>query len=449
MLRGKTMYGLLAGVAIVWLMPDGMIGQEPTEDDRRELAARVERLIGDLDNDQRTVRVRAERDLLSLGPDVLPLLPAPELLRAPAAESAVRRIRIGLERQKANDSALASRVTMRGTLPLEELLREMTVQTGNRFDVSELPDDVRRNEIAIDCDDQPFWSCLDSVARKANFGYRFDTRTEALLLESAPEDRRVEELAVSYAGAYRLEVQSAEVRPVFNDDEQQILRFRLGLLSEPRLRPLFLGYAGEDMQAWSGDGTALPPFSPDARPEIPLGERGRRLDVRLDFRAPSGVDVSSARLRGKFVMHTAAGTEEFVFNNLPRAENVSRRQGGVTVTLQEAQFRPVADDEHRAHVQLTVAYDAGGPAFESHRTWIFHNEVFLETEEGRRLDFTAYEVTQQADGVVGVAYRFDKLQEAPGTYRLVYRAPTLIVDVPLEFEFAKIPISDPQRKRQP
>ena len=66
-------------------------------------AAAVERLVEQLDAGTLVERRSAELKLLKLGPDVLPLLPAPELLPNASVREAVRRIRIRLERDQAVD----------------------------------------------------------------------------------------------------------------------------------------------------------------------------------------------------------------------------------------------------------------------------------------------------------------------------------------------------------
>ena len=79
----------------------------------------VEARLGELDAHSLVERSRAERQLLDLGPDVLPLLPAPDLVRSPAVREAVKRVRRQLEQRAARESALASRVTLHGEWTIE------------------------------------------------------------------------------------------------------------------------------------------------------------------------------------------------------------------------------------------------------------------------------------------------------------------------------------------
>ena len=88
-----------------------------------------------------------------------------------------------------------------------------------------------------------------------------------------------------------------------------------------------------------------------------------------------------------------------------------------------------------------MTYDTGGPAFESHRSWILHNEVYLEDPAGKRVPLNGgSETTQQGDGSLGIEYRFVDLPDPLPEYTFVYVAPTLIVDVPIEFEIQSVPV---------
>jgi hypothetical protein len=67
--------------------------------------------------------------------------------------------------------------------------------------------------------------------------------------------------------------------------------------------------------------------------------------------------------------------------------------------------------------------------------------VFLEDAEGKGLPLNGgYETTLQADGAVGMEYRFVELPDPLPEYSFVYVAPTLIVDAPVEFDIESIPI---------
>src|SRR5207253_2219181 len=126
----------------------------------------VARLLNQLDADTRAERVAAERRLLELGPDVLPLLPPPELLRSAAVRDAVGKIRVELEQRKARESVLPSRVTLHGKQPVARALDEIARQTGNRVETASLPAAWLDRAVELDFDAVPFWQAIDGIAQQ-------------------------------------------------------------------------------------------------------------------------------------------------------------------------------------------------------------------------------------------------------------------------------------------
>lgn len=401
----------------------------------------VSRQIDQLGSPNLQERAAAEAALIKLGPEILPLLPPPESLSRPSVREAVRRVRVALEKIRAFESIRPAQATLRGTMTLQAALVELSRQTGNAIDLRGVEPARLAAEVNLDLEQVPFWQALDLLVRRGDlqFASESDTRTLAL---AAADPRQPLAAAIAYAGAFRIAVPSAELGPLPGDGASHKLRIRLELRAEPRLRPLFARIAGGDFAATVA-GKELEPISPDARLELPLASGARPLATHLDFRSPAADKPEFVSLRGKLTVQTAAAVEEFSFGPLGRTQPVSRRSGGVTVTLEDAQFRRIETGRHDLAVDVTVSYDAGGPAFESHRTWVFHNDAFLVAEgaEPRRPD--EFETLQQADGGVRLAYRFRELTGTPDSYRFVYAAPTLLVNVPVEFELKRIGVTPP------
>lgn len=407
------------------------------------LRSTIEELLRELEAPKLADRRRAERTLLDLGPDALPLLPAPELTPNVSVREAVRCVRVQLERRAAKESALASRITLSGETTVAELLAQFTKQTRNRVELSDKARDAAKMSLSVDFDDRPFWECLDEVCERLKLRAEFDAQRSSLkLIPLKPDDPA--ELAVQRTGPFRLAIHSAEIRPVVGATDRRLLRVAGRIALEPRLRPLFLHFATSEMKGSVVEGKSLAPFSPAARYEHPVSDAGREVPVQFDYLLPNSTDPdekaapTKINLSGRIALQLAAGTERIVFDKTSQTTGASRRRGGVTVRLREVKFEPLVDaadkpaDPLRAEIGVAVSYDAGGPAFESHRTWMFHNAVYLETEAGRRIDFTEYDTNQQADGAVAVGYRWDKLAAPATQYKFVYEAPTLILDLPLE-----------------
>ena len=430
--------------------PRAARGQAPVESPAA-LRATIDGLLRELEAPALADRTRAERKLLDLGPDVLPLLPAPELTPNVSVREAVRRVRVQLERRAAKESALASRITLRGETTVAELLSEFTRQTRNRVELSDKARVAEMASLTVAFDDQPFWECLDDVCERLHLRAEFDAQRASLkLIPRTPSDPA--ELAVQRSGPFRLAIHSAEIRPVVGATDRKLLRVAGRIALEPRLRPLFLHFATGDLKGSVAEGKSLAPWNPAARYEHPVSDAGREVPVQFDYVLPPSTDPNDKaaptmiNLSGRIALQLAAGTERIVFDKTSQTPGASRRRGGVTVRLREVKFEPLAADtarpadQLRAEIGVAVSYDAGGPAFESHRTWMFHNAVYLETEAGRRIDFTEYDTNQQADGAVAVGYRWDKLPAPATQYKFVYEAPTLILDLPLDVRLEGINI---------
>jgi hypothetical protein len=421
------------------------------------LEAEVRQLLTDLSGATREQRAVAEKRLLELGPQALPLLPAAELLPSASVREAVRRIRVELERRAARESVLASRVTLSRTLPAREALAEVARQTGNRLDFSRLSATVLDQSIDVDFKSVSFWEVIDDLAARLKSRYEYDSANRGLKLVSLDVENGPAASAVSYAGAFHVEALPAErirrgaARPIEQKarTHDDLLRVTLHLMPEPRLRPLFLQFAASDVSAQLVSGAELKAFSPDASYERPLGEGGGLSRIQLEYLIPHTVAGGALKLKGKMRCMTAAGNETIRFTDLAgiqegRGADIARRRGGVTVTLNRVRWARSSPGKTEARVQVTVAYDAGGPAFESHQAWILHNEVFLEDSAGGRLRLNGgSDTTRQGDGGAAIEYTFTNLPDPPPDYAFVYVVPTLIIDVPIEFEIQSALIKKP------
>jgi len=399
----------------------------------------IETLIQQLDSQMLAERARAERTLLELGPEVLTYLPAPELTPSAAVRESIKRIRIQLERRAARESAQASHVRFSGDVTVAALLKELTAQTRNRIELGPDARSLANQSLRVDFESRPFWECLDDICERLKLYSVFDEQQGVLQLRPrSPKDPT--ELAVQRAGPIRLAIQSAEVRPIVGNPSSRLLRISGKVGLEPRLRPLFLHFAAADIAAIGKDGRRFEAWNPAATYELPVADAGRDVPVQFDYLLSQVEDPASVTIRGRLSVQLAAGTERIVFDQTAQTAGVARRRGGVTVRLRDVKFEPMPGEKLRSEIKVTVGYDAGGPAFESHRTWMFHNAVYFENETSRRVNFTEYDTSLQANGAVGVDYRWEQLAGPATQYRFVYEAPTLILDLPLEVNLEAIPI---------
>jgi hypothetical protein len=449
-----TILPLVGKLQAVMADPPGKTANEASD---LELA--VQRLLKDLAGDSRAQRVDAERQLRALGPRVLPHLPAPELLPSNSVREVVRRIRLELERAAANESVRPSRVTLDGTETLEDALAAITRQTGNLVEGRLLPAAMLQRTTGLQAKEIPFWQALDELKTRLDLRYEYLVRQRGLTLyptevENRPIKHGSRESVAGYADAFRVEALSAtRAKPALDQGKEQkssprgdLLRFTLLVSPEPRLRPLFLQFAAKEITVQTQDNVDLLPLTPEANVELALNEGAGEARVQMDYIVPSSIKVSTVDLKGKLQCTAAAGNEVIRFAELRkladgRDVNIARRRGGVTVALNRVGVSPAADGKKDLRISITVSYDTGGPAFETHRTWMLHNEVSLEDSAGRRLPLNGgSETTQQGNDGLGIIYRFAGLPDPLPEYTFVYVAPTMIVDVPIEFQIKSVPV---------
>jgi hypothetical protein len=418
---------------------DDQVPKPPTG---QTLEVRVAHLVEELAAESRALRLHAEEQLLRLGFDVLSLLPPAEQVTLPAAREALRRIRLQLEQEQAQRSAGPAQITLQGTLPLGEFLVSLSMQTGNRIDAGQLAPDTLATPVTLACAACPFWECVTQLERRSDIAFRPlpGTRALAAVLRSPAEDP---EAGRAHAGPFRVLIRSMTRRPDFTRPGEDLLRLQGELVCEPRLRPLFLDVRDAQFEILSSAGS-LRPLDEQARRETPMTSGSARWTV--DFRDDRRISGERLTLRGRLQVELAAAEEPFVFRHLHESDAVSRRKAGVTVTRGPVVLA-AGDGVARPRllrVPLRIVYETGGPAFESHRTWVFHNEVFLRSTDGSQtLHHNGFDTLRQVEGGVEIAFRFDSPvspQHPLADFELVYVAPTLLNTVPVEFEVGDLQI---------
>ena len=399
---------------------------------------RIDELIRDLDARTLAERSRAERQILDLGPAVLKKLPAPELIESTPVRESIRRLRKQLEQRAAKESSRPSHVSLKGELSLRQILSEIQQQTGNAIALADHDSILSEKKLTVDWDAATFWDSLDNLCERGKLDWQFVTGSDSLHV-SESLSTTAKSRSLQRTGPFRLSVDRIEVRNVVGEQQKRLLRVNGRLAIEPRLRALFLSMAASDLNAIDAGERALPPWNPDAKYELPVREGAHEVAFVWDFGLNDAGALKEFAIRGRIHCQIAAAVERIVFDQRSQTRGTIRRRGGVSVRLRDVAFNLADVDRLDAEIGVAVSYDNGGPAFESHRTWIFHNAVYLENRSGIRTSFTEFETTQQLDGAIAVDYRWRNIAAPASQYVFVYEAPTLIIDVPVEINIDKIP----------
>ncbi|MEX0977736.1 MAG: hypothetical protein WDZ48_02730 [Pirellulales bacterium] len=402
------------------------------------LAAEVGRLVRQLDAAQLTERDDAERRLLALGPNVLPLLPA--INDRTPAEVALRvtRLRQQMLRAQAAAATQASRVTLRGeNLPLAGVLAEISKQSGNpitdyREKFGQRADELR---VTVDFDKTPFWKALDHVLDQAGLTlYGFAGQRGAFVV-SRPGGTANRAAKASYAGMFRLEPLRFEAQRDLGNEELGGLRFFMEVSWEPRLQPFAILQPLADVSAVGDSRESIVPASRQAEPETLIRQGFSTTQLEIPFVLPKRGTEKIDVLKGKLLALVPGPLVDFRFDQLPlsrgnaRAKAVEQRQGGTLVTLDE-----VRKNNDAWAVNLRIRFEAPSRALESHRGWILENQAFFQDSKGNRIQPGGLEQTMHTKDEIGINYIFD-LPGGPQDLTFVYRTPLVVLELPLEYEF--------------
>jgi hypothetical protein len=401
---------------------------------RVQVRAEIERLS----SPSLTIRTEAEQALLTLGTAVLPLLPPPDLLKSLSARQAVRRVRVRLEHDVAEQSLRPSTVTLSGEFTAAQLAQEIEKQTGNAVSLQHLSQAQQSETSGVSLQNVSFWRAIQTIDSD-NLSIGFERETGLLTLRT--RDPKMLDGVSAIDRAFRIDA-SALTRRTVGVDEGTLLSSQLRILCEPRLRPLFLKYETSDFQLTQDEGRrTLGPFNAGASIEVPLGNGCREAALSLSFLSKESL-AESASLIGKVNLLVAASEQPVSFRGLDRAKRVSRRRGGVTVTINEVVLEGSMPEHYTARIQLRVNYDLGTDAFESHQTWVFHNRVYLVDPAGKQHGPNGgFSTLFQGNGSVGIEYTFDDLPTDPANWEFVYVAPTLLINVEIPIDLRDIPVA--------
>lgn len=317
-------------------------------------------------------------------------------------------------------------------------LAELNRQTGIPVD-DRLADS---GEFAIDFPKATFWPALDAIARAAHGRVDLYARSGRLALVGRPAG--YSEPPVSYSGPFRNSLRRVTAS---RDLETGVSSYTatLEVAWEPTLQPLYLETSPRGLGVRDGDGR-----------ELPVREEGSimapvdgRLALAFDVPLPA-VPRSSARLgllEGKLSAVAPTKVVIFAFDTLDRLVDAPdksparrRERDGVTCRLDKV----LLTRDHWT-VQVTVDYTPGGVALESNQSRVVNNELFFESKDGsRRLSAGGYVVDSASARRATITYHFLEAAKAPlgrpGDWKLLYRTPASLVEVPLSFSFKDVPL---------
>jgi hypothetical protein len=171
--------------------------------------------------------------------------------------------------------------------------------------------------------------------------------------------------------------------------------------------------------------------------------------LTFDIALPS-LPRSAARIRlleGTLSAVVPSKMLTFNFPTLDRLEKApadaperDRTQDGVGCRVSK-----VVLAKDRWTVQVSLDLPPGGKRLESYQSWVVNNEMWLEGKDGKtRLPSSDYFLNSASSRRAVLTYHFrDKGRKArgkPEDWRVVYRTPASVVEVPVKFSFKDVPL---------
>jgi len=401
-----------------------------------ELAAKVKTFVAQLDSNEAAKREAAERELVAIGPDVLPLLPAVNDRTPAEVKNRLNRVRNVLIKAEIEAATKPALVTLAGEMPASEALAEISKQTGNKLvDYRErFNQEGADPKIKLALDKAPFWQALDTVLDAANLTiYNYDEEKGALAYTSRGADAVARVGRGSYSGLFRLEPKTIEATRDLRNSSLHSLRLTVDAVWEPRVRPIVLEVTLADAVAKDENGDAIGIDSSEGTLEVPVEESNAAVEIEFPLSAPARSVKTLASIKGKVTAVLLGKVESFEFANIDKAKSVEQERGGVTVTVENCRKNGDVYD-----VSMRVRFDRAANALESHRGWIYDNESYLLDAKGNRVESAGLEATLLDVNAVGLSYKFDLDNATPAGYKFVYKTPAAIIRIPVDFELKGI-----------
>ena len=331
-------------------------------------------------------------------------------------------------------------------MPVAKALAELARQTGNTVEDRRATKD--ETKIKLDLKEVTFWQALDAIAKAADGRISLYERDNKLALVDGPYLA----LPVSYSGLFRLNVKRIDTHLMLDSDTHESVIY-LEVAWEPRLQPLFMEMRPDSVTLQDDKGRAI---------EVPEGEKGKgavgkrnAAEIPIRLPAPQRSANQIGLFKGKLSAIVPVKMVTFTFDQLAKIQKGQdarkETKDGVTVHLRELISEGDEDDQSWT-AGLLLEYAVDSVKLESFQSSFLTKEVYLEKEkDGIVQQFPpngGHETEGDALGEGKTFFRFHFVDQPEkklilgkfSDWKLVYRVPGKLVEVPIPFEFKEVPL---------
>lgn len=324
-------------------------------------------------------------------------------------------------------------------IPFSQALAELTKQTGIRIEDTRGAAD---EAIHLDWKQKTFWQALDALAADGKGRVQLYPSSGRIVLAKRGADYRLP--PISYDGRFRLcakKITTSRNLEIGGEDGRGgSTNLTVEVAWDPELFPLYLETRPHGLrltvdsktQTVADEGSALTPVD-------------GRIAVEIDLHLPVlPRRVAAIRsLEGKLSMIGPSKMLTFTFETLDRlvqtkANDPERQlsQEGVTCRILDVKLLA-----KRWTVQVALEYPRGLKQLDTNQSWVVNNEMALESPDGKkRLPSTHYVLKSTSARGAVLEYHFLDVRSKPSEWRLRYRTPANLVEMPIRFAFKDIPL---------
>ncbi|WP_417849965.1 hypothetical protein [Thalassoglobus sp.] len=375
----------------------------------------VSLLILQLNASTRSERVQAERQLIDLGEEILPLIKQFRETN-PELDFQLQTLKRKIQAETAASSLEGTMISLPSATPVKLREAVQQIRAQSEIDVSVAPS-VEEVIVQVKDEKQSFWSAVDSLSKSGDLGWFHEDHSllfspRALLKHGATD----------YPTCFRVAAVHHLPRQFFrgrNRDTLSNIGFRIDV--EPHIEPFFIKIHDQDFRLTSSNQEELLPFNPDAKRVV---ERSSNpwFEFSISFLNDDPITSELVDVAGKGQLFCSARQQLLRRSLNSQSEIVEPMQG---FSVQEKNDSLVVD--------MTLLMDEGIQQLDSHQLALLHRNVWLVSEDQQRVKPIRKEVLRIEGLKHSLQFTFPKPESDLEQTDFQYLYPEFLTTTPFEF----------------
>lgn len=329
-------------------------------------------------------------------------------------------------------------------LSLSQALAELKKQTGIRVENAH---GLSEEPIPLEWNRTPFWQALDALAAASKARVNLYPTSGRIVLDKRGANYRLP--PISYEGRFRLSIPkvtaSRDLEIGDKDERSGITHIAVEVAWDTELLPLYLETRPRGLR-WTDDRNNAGTLPDEGSSLAPVdGRIALGIDLHLPVFPRSVASLRS--LEGELSMIGPSKMLTFAFDRLDRlaqakANDPERQLRQENVACRILDVKLLRD---RWTVRIALDYPPGMKQLDSNQSWVVNNEMTLESLDGKkRFAGTNYVLESATSRRAVLSYHFRERAlvgaNKPEAWRVRYRTPANLIEVPIKFAFHDVPL---------